>query len=652
MIKKNILQGAQAFFVGGCCVLVFFAVERQRSVETSLRDLEKAFVTRHTTLAADETQVVERVISSSQLWRPVQEKVKDTVVQVFSQIVEFDYLQPYRVPSQGQAYGSGFFINDQGDLLTNAHVVDQAKSVWIQIPTLGKRILDVEVVGVSPERDIALLRVKPADLAVIKSVLGAVPYLPLGDSDDIHRSDEVMALGYPLGQQSLKSTTGVISGREHNFIQMSAAINPGNSGGPLLNSTGQVIGINSAAITNAQNVGYMIPINDAKLVLSDLYKGGLLRKPFLGLLFSNASDYLTEYLGNPAPGGCYVVEVVHDSPLERAGVKRGDMVYEVNGCPIDIFGEMSVSWTEDKISIVDFVSRLLTGEKIELVVYRKGKRKTFSVAFDQTSLPTVRKVYPGYEEIDYEIFGGMVIMQLSLNHIHGLSESVPGLAKYADLSTQSKSILLVTHIFPTSHVARLRSLAVGSTLHEVNNKEVCTLDDFRKAVRAGSGEKFFTMRVSDNVARVTDNIFISLPYQKIAEQEAELVRDYKCPLTPLSKEISEKCAVKVIPELEVKENELVQSLPVKDEPVKTVPIEAVVKVATAEKKVATKTELAKAVPVNTVPVKALPAVAVKIATTGKVVPTKVAVKKTVLAKVVLADAKHDKSDVKIKRVEA
>jgi hypothetical protein len=211
---------------------------------------------------------------------------------------------------------------------------------------------------------------------------------------------------------------------------------------------------------------------------------------------------------------------------------------------------------------------------------------------------------------------------------------------------------LVTHIFPTSHVARLRSLAVGSTLHEVNNKEVCTLDDFRKAVRAGSGEKFFTMRVSDNVARVTDNIFISLPYQKIAEQEAELVRDYKCPLTPLSKEISEKCAVKVIPELEVKENELVQSLPVKDEPVKTVPIEAVVKVATAEKKVATKTELAKAVPVNTVPVKALPAVAVKIATTGKVVPTKVAVKKTVLAKVVLADAKHDKSDVKIKRVEA
>lgn len=587
-MKNKIVLGTQAIFMGGCCLLVFFASERQRSLETSLHDLEKAFVERHTTLAADETQVVEKVVTSSQLWRPVQEKVKDTVVQVFSQIVEFDYLQPYRVPSQGQAYGSGFFINDQGDLLTNAHVVDQAKSVWIQIPTLGKRIFDVDIIGVSPERDIALLRVKPSDLAVIKTVLGTVPYLSLGNSDDIHRSDEVMALGYPLGQQSLKSTTGVISGREHNFIQMSAAINPGNSGGPLLNSSGEVVGINSAAITNAQNVGYMIPINDAKLVLPDLYKGGLLRKPFLGLLFSNASDYLTEYLGNPQPGGCYVVEVVQDSPLERAGVKRGDMVYELNGCPVDIFGEMSVPWTEDKISIVDFVGRLLTGEKIDLVVYRKGKRKTFSVTFDQTSLPTVRKVYPGYEEIDYEVFGGMVVMQLTLNHVHGLAEAVPGLAKYSNLSTQSKSILLVTHIFPTSHVARLRSLAVGSTIHDVNGKEVFTLDDFRKAVRTGSSEKFFTMRVADNVARVTDNIFISLPYQKIADQEMELVRDYKYPLTALSKEISEKLVQKIVPELEVKEQGLEQTVPAKAV-VKVVAAEKVTKQAVSEKSVPVKT---------------------------------------------------------------
>jgi S1-C subfamily serine protease len=265
----------------------------------------------------------------------------------------------------------------------------------------------------------------------------------------------------------------------------------------------------------------------------------------LGLLFSNASDYLTEYLGNPQPGGCYVVEVVHDSPLERAGVKRGDMVYEINGLPVDIFGEMSVPWSEDKISIVDFVGRLSIGEKVHMVVYRKGKRKEFTVAFDQTSLPAVRKVYPGHEEIDYEVFGGMVVMQLTLNHVHGLSNAVPGLAKHTELAAQTKPVLLITHIFPTSHAARLRSLAVGSTIHDVNGKEVGSLEEFRKLTRAGFDEKFFTMRVSDNVA--TENIFVSLPYDKIAEQEAELARDYKYPITQLSRELVTQYEHKKIP---------------------------------------------------------------------------------------------------------
>jgi len=203
----------------------------------------------------------------------------------------------------------------------------------------------------------------------------------------------------------------------------------------------------------------------------------------------------------------------------------------------------------------NFRQELLTGEKVNLVVYRKGKRKTFSTAFDQTSLPTVRKVYPAYEKIDYEVFGGMVVMELTLNHVHGLADVAPGLVKYANLSTQSKAILLITHIFPTSHVARLRSLAVGSTIHEVNGKEVFTLTDFRAAVRAGSSEKFLTMRLADNASRVTDNIFVSLPYKKIAEQEAELVRVYMYPLTPLSQEIAEKLVVKEIPELDAKNSD-------------------------------------------------------------------------------------------------
>ena len=119
----------------------------------------------------------------------------------------------------------------------------------------------------------------------------------------------------------------MISGHEQHMIQMSAAINPGSSGGPLLNEEGKLSALMLRAFTEAQNVGYAIPINDFKIVLPDLYKTKLVRKPFLGILYNNASESLTEYLGNPQPGGCYIVEVVKGSTMYKAGVKPGDMLY-------------------------------------------------------------------------------------------------------------------------------------------------------------------------------------------------------------------------------------------------------------------------------------------------------------------------------------
>lgn len=476
-------------------------------------------------------------VEKSEVWRSVQERIKDTVVQVFAHVAEVDMLQPFKAPSQYPVYGSAFFINDDGDLITNAHVINQAKAVWIQIPSLGKRIIDVAIVGISPERDLALLRVKPESLAIIKKELGRVPFLPLGDSDGVHRADEVLALGYPLGQQSLKSTSGVISGREHHYIQMSAAINPGSSGGPLLNMRGEVVGINSAGITEAQNVGYIIPINDLKIVLSQLYQVPLLRKPFLGVLFNNGTESMTEYLGNPQPGGCYVVEVIKGSPLYNAGVKRGDMIYEVNGNRIDLYGDMTVPWSEDKISLVDFVGRLATNQKVNLVCYRKGTRREVTVKFSESELPAVRKVYPGFEPIDYEIVGGMVIMQLTLNHVFLMGNNAPGLAKYLDSNRQADATLIVTHIFPNSQLYRSRALAVGSTIKEVNGKECGTLEELRAILRDSVGKPYLTFKGVDNIARTTDNIFVVLPWKKVLEEEITLARDYRYEPTPVVKEL-------------------------------------------------------------------------------------------------------------------
>lgn len=481
--------------------------------------------------------IIEKVVTSGQLWRPVQDRVRDTVVQLFAQVYSIDMLEPYKTPSQGTSCGSGFFINDQGYVITNAHVVISAKSVWGQVPSLGKRIIDMEVVGISPERDLALLRITEEGRDLITKELGGIPYLPLGDSDLVRRSDDVLALGYPLGQQACKSTTGVISGHEHHLIQMSAPINPGSSGGPLLNIKGEVVGVNSSGITEAQNVGYAIPINTLKTILNDLYEIKILRKPFLGVRFNNGTESLTKYLGNPLPGGCYIIETVKGSPLEKAGVMRGDMIYEINGHAVDMYGDMSVPWSEDKISIVDYPLRLSIGDTINLTVYRKGQKKEFSVLFGLAELPAIRRIYPGYEEIDYEAFGGMVVQELNLNHVRMLAEHATGLIKYGEIKYQSEPVLIITHVFPDSQLFRGRNVPLGTTLCEVNGVRVKTLKEYREAIKNSATKEYLALSASDNATRAAENIFVVLSMDKIIEEEPKLARDYRYQLSETAKEV-------------------------------------------------------------------------------------------------------------------
>ncbi len=483
--------------------------------------------------------IVEKVVTSSQLWRPVQEKIRDTVVQIFAQVYAIDMLEPYKTPSQGTSCGSGFFINEQGYIITNAHVVISAKTVWCQVPSLGKRIIDLEVVGISPERDLALLRLSDEGRELITKELGGIPYLMLGDSDLIRRSDDVLALGYPLGQQACKSTTGVISGYEQHLIQISAPINPGSSGGPLLNIKGEVVGVNCSGITEggAQNVGYAIPINSLKTILNDLYEVTILRKPYLGVRFNNSTETLTRYLGNPLPGGCYVIEVLKGSSLEKAGVVKGDMIYEINGHSVDMYGDMSVPWSEDKISIIDYPLRLSIGDKINLTVYRKGEKKHFSVIFGMSELPAIRRIYPGYEEVDYEAFGGMVVQELNVNHVRMLAEHAPGLIKYSELKYQHEPVLLISHVFPDSQLYRGRNVPLGTTLKEVNGVPVKTLKEYREALKNGAKREYLTLTAADNVTRAEENIFVVLSMKKAIEEEPRLARDYRYHISETGQEV-------------------------------------------------------------------------------------------------------------------
>lgn len=495
------------------------------SVHKNQQEMQKLLNT-HKQAPEVKKEVVEKIFTSSHSWSDVQSKVKDAVVQVFSQVAAVDLLQPYKTPEQYQGTGSGFFINADGEIITNAHVIDQAKAVWIQIPSLGKHQVDVDIIGVSPDRDIALLKVRKEGMDLLKSTLKEIPYLSLGDSDLVQRAEEIMALGYPLGMQGLKSTTGVVSGREQHLIQIDAPINPGNSGGPSLNVSGEVIGINRLYAPDAQNVGLIIPINELKIVLDDLRKVPLLRKPFLGVLFNNASESLTNYLGNPPPGGLYVVDVYKDSPLCKAGIKKGDMMYEINNNPIDIYGEMP--WNEDKISIIDYVCQLKLGQEINLVVYRSGQRHDIKFIFNQAELLPIRKIYPGYEKLDYEIIGGMVVQPLTINHLPLLINNSPGLTKYAEMKYQMEPALIVTHIFPDSQAQRSRSLMPGCILTDINGVKVKTLEDVRTAIYKSLDSANITLETADG-------IFVVYPLKKVLEEEQRLSKDYFYPLSDTMK---------------------------------------------------------------------------------------------------------------------
>jgi len=152
-------------------------------------------------------------------------------------------------------------------------------------------------------------------------------------------------------------------------------------------------------------------------------------------------------------------------------------------------------------------------------------------------LPSIHEIFPGYEDIDYEVFGGMVVQELTLNHLQRLGTRAPGLAKYMEMKNRTEPVLIITHIFPSSQLYRSRAIATGSTIYEINGKKVNTLDEYRKALKESSKNKFLTVRFSDNVARRSDNVIVALPWDKLIEQETQLSQTYKYSITKIGQGI-------------------------------------------------------------------------------------------------------------------
>jgi len=277
-----------------------------------------------------------------------------------------DYLQmPREIPS----LGTGFVISADGYIATNNHVIEDVDT--IEVHFLNGDKLEAEIAGRDPSTDVALIRVKPErDL----------PFLPLGNSDHVRPGDWVLAVGNPFGLEHTV-TAGIVSAKHRainnptspqarfdDFIQTDAAINPGNSGGPLLNLSGEVIGINTAIKQGANSVGFAIPVNIAKGVLPQLRTAGKVSRGWLGVYIQAVDEDKANLLGLDRPRGALVSKVDPRGPAADAGVLHGDVIVEFDGKSVDDMDELP-----------KLVAAAPVGRKVKIKVLRRGDQKTLTV---------------------------------------------------------------------------------------------------------------------------------------------------------------------------------------------------------------------------------------------------------------------------------
>lgn len=280
-----------------------------------------------------------------------------------------------------QDIGTGFIVSESGLIVTNKHVVSNTQAKY-KVITKDDKEYEVKEISRDPSNDIAILKIDPKDHPDSK-----LKPVELGDSISLKVGQFVIAIGTALGEFRHTVTTGVISGlgrgivagsvyegyveRLDNVIQTDAAINPGNSGGPLLNSAGQVIGINVAVAQGAQNIGFAIPVNVFKDSLSKFNETGRFpAKPFLGVRYQ-IIDKKTA-LANGVPQGAYVIEVVESSPAEEAGILADDIIVEIDGQKLD----------SDK-SLSDIVSSKKPGDKIKILIWRNEEEKELTATLGE-----------------------------------------------------------------------------------------------------------------------------------------------------------------------------------------------------------------------------------------------------------------------------
>jgi serine protease Do len=359
--------------------------------------------------------------------------------------------------------GSGFIIDADGYIVTNHHVIDGTKGV--EVTLTDGRTFPAKVVGSDAETDVALLKIDATGL----------PSVPLGTSGELKVAEPVMAIGNPFGLDHSVSV-GIVSamgrfigqGRFDDFIQTDAAINPGNSGGPLINTRGEAVGINSAIVSRGggfQGIGFAIPVDLAKPILSQLRGTGKVTRGWLGVSIQPLTQELAKSFGIAGTQGALVASVTEDSPAARAGLKEGDVIVTFDGKPV-----------EGPRMLPSIVANTPIGRPVPVGIVRDGSRQTVTVTVGNLTDSREAKATPAEKSAE-----SRATEKLGL----ALQELTPELAK--QLGVQGDKGVVVTEVKPDSPAAQA-GLAAGDVIREVNRTPVQGLQDVEKGLaRSQSG---------------------------------------------------------------------------------------------------------------------------------------------------------------------
>ncbi len=360
-----------------------------------------------------------------------------------------DFFDPnFEQRRQSTSLGSGVIIDgERGLILTNAHVIQRSGSITVVLE--DRREFEARIVGADPDSDLAVLKIDSAE---------KLPAIAMGQSDDLMIGETVIAIGNPFGF-SHTVTTGVVSAVHrslraddrvlHDFIQIDASINPGNSGGPLLNITGELVGINTAIYAKAQGIGFAIPISKAKKIVANLIQYGEVQPAWIGIVAQELDERLAQYLKYPGRKGAMIRAVESESPAQAAGLRDGDVLLAV--------GTRKLADLDDYVA----ATRAATaGETLEIQAWRNGRTLTASV---KTRLFPVEKA----DEMAWSLFGVRVQELTAKNR--------------RDHRIAAEEGVMVAEVKGGSHLARIGA-RTGDVIRQIDDAGVASSEEFRKAV--------------------------------------------------------------------------------------------------------------------------------------------------------------------------